>query len=810
MPISWNRERVIADRHSMAAVLALALVAAASLIGLAAFTAVSHARSGAPPSSMTTALAPIRDIDQVAMPAVDVERLLREDDEAAVSGHGGPARFAAPIPVDLTSNSDGTWERLPDGERVWRLRVLSPGALSLNFGFGRFHLPPGATVHLYPSPDGISAAEWAGWYSGPYTARDADSEGGFWTAVIPGDEAVVEMHVPANALFEPDLRIIQVAHDYRGFGRIVRDASKDQGDCNIDVICPEGDPWRDEIRSVAVYSRSGTMTCTGTLINSHDPELPPFFLTAHHCGVTSANARTMVVYWNFESPACGALCCGSMNHYQTGATLVSRHNQTDFCLVRLSQEPDSLFNVYYSGWDVREETAPQEAVAIHHPQVREKAISFTYTPLSVTSYLEYSDPGDGTHWRVHFWDVGTTEPGSSGSGLWNSDRRLIGQLHGGYASCTSLTSDWYGRLSRSWNGGGTPATRLRDWLDPEGTGGMVIDGLDGPGSGSALAGDANLDGSVDVRDVVALANHILEITPLSDQGFRNADLNRDGEITVLDLVLVVNIILEDAPPLAGLQHRGRESSVSPPGNELLSAGDQHGYCGSSPVQVSLAAGSGSGGPRLVISGRDDLAAIQVQMQSDSEPSRHWGSAQGSLVTAIEGLEGSGWNGLAVLDSCGSLSLVLYTLSRTPEPLPVTVQVPFDLDPAGLAWSGAKAASVIGAELAVAASGFAHEPREGDKDDAEGLHPAVRSIGPNPFSDHLAVHLSLPSPGRVEIQAFDVTGRLRAAHTAGLLPAGAARVDWRACQATLEEPGVYFIRVAWEGRIVGTRSVVLIR
>lgn len=799
------------DRDGRRILLAGLLITVIFLLGAMTAPEPSHARSGAPPSSMTTALAPIRDVDQVAMPAVDVERLLREDDEAAVSGHGGPARFAAPIPVDLGPDSDGTWEYLPDGGRVWRLRVLSPGALSLNFGFGRFHLPPGATVHLYPSPEHPSVAERPGWYSGPYTARDADTEGGFWTAVIPGDEAVVEMHVPAGSNFEPDLRIIQVAHDYRGFARLVRDVSKDQGDCNIDVICPQGDPWRDEIRSVAVYSRGGTMTCTGTLINSHDPEKPPYFLTAHHCGVTSANAHTMVVYWNFESPACGALCCGSMNHYQTGATLVSRDNQTDFCLVRLSQEPDIAFNVYYSGWDAREETAPPEAVAIHHPQAREKAISFTYTPLSVTSYLSNSFPGDGTHWRVHFWDVGTTEPGSSGSGLWNSDRRLVGQLHGGYASCDSRdSSDWYGRLSRSWEGGGTAATRLRDWLDPQGTGGRVIDGLGDPGSGDAMAGDANLDGVVNVQDVVALADHILEITPLSDQGFRNADLNRDGEITVLDLVLVVNIILDAPPPFADLRHCGRESGGGLPGDEVFSADGRCGHSGSSPVHVSLAAGSNSGRPGLVISGRDDLAAIQVHLHSEHGLSRYRGSAEGPIVGAIEGLEGSGWNGLAALDPCGSLSLVLYTLSRTPEPLPVTVQVPFDIDPAGLAWSGAKAASLTGAELAVAASGFACEPREGDTDDGERLPPAVRSIGPNPFRDDLAVRLHLPSPGRVEIQAFDVTGRLRAVYSAGRLPAGAARVDWRACSTLLEDAGVYFVRVTWEGRTVDTRSVVLIR
>jgi hypothetical protein len=117
-------------------------------------------------------------------------------------------------------------------------------------------------------------------------------------------------------------------------------------------------------------------------------------------------------------------------------------------------------------------------VAIHHPNCDEKAISFNHDPITVTSYLGESTPGDGTHWRIDEWEDGTTEPGSSGSGIWDPNHRLVGQLHGGYASCTSITSDWYGRLSKSWNGGASDNTRLRTWLDPQGTGVLVKDGVD--------------------------------------------------------------------------------------------------------------------------------------------------------------------------------------------------------------------------------------------------------------------------------------------------------------------------------------------
>ena len=38
-------------------------------------------------------------------------------------------------------------------------------------------------------------------------------------------------------------------------------------------------------------------------------------------------------------------------------------------------------------------------------------------------------------------------------------------------------SDWFGRFSWSWNGGGTNATRLSNWLDPLGTGATTLESL---------------------------------------------------------------------------------------------------------------------------------------------------------------------------------------------------------------------------------------------------------------------------------------------------------------------------------------------
>lgn len=73
-----------------------------------------------------------------------------------------------------------------------------------------------------------------------------------------------------------------------------------------------------------------------------------------------------------------------------------------------------------------------------------------------------------------------TEPGSSGSPLYNADRRLVGVLSGGPSACgatgTSLR-DQYGGLFHAWEGVGTPITRMRDHLDPLGVNPEFIDGI---------------------------------------------------------------------------------------------------------------------------------------------------------------------------------------------------------------------------------------------------------------------------------------------------------------------------------------------
>ena len=53
-----------------------------------------------------------------------------------------------------------------------------------------------------------------------------------------------------------------------------------------------------------------------------------------------------------------------------------------------------------------------------------------------------------------------------------------------------------------------------------------------------ITGDINLDGQINILDIVQLVNMIL-----SDDYQESADLNGDGNLNILDIVILVNIIL---------------------------------------------------------------------------------------------------------------------------------------------------------------------------------------------------------------------------------------------------------------------------
>ncbi|MGE0144032.1 MAG: serine protease [Planctomycetota bacterium] len=425
------------------------------------------------PNGRSTSLA----IPEITVPALDRIRIAAEDSVA--DSRGSPPRFAIPFPVSLSPDSVGAWDRIDAVTSRWRLRVRAPGASHVNLGFGEFHLPGRARLTI-ASTDGSHRIR-------EFTDADNSPARELWTPVVAGDDITIELRIDSGSRGRLALRLSQVGSGYRFFGAgpaALAYQTTGSGACNVDVVCPAANGWQSEIDGVAAYSTGGTIFCTGFLVNNTSQDARPFFMTAWHCGIRSSNAASLVTYWNYENTSCGGPDNGTLTRFTTGATYRAGWSTSDFTLVELAQAPNPAWGVSYLGWDRSGQDAPS-AAAIHHPNGDPKKISFENDATTTTSYSSNSVPGDGTHIRVIDWDQGTTEPGSSGSPLFDDQHRVIGQLHGGAAACGNNQSDWFGKFARSWTGGGTNTTRLSNWLDASGSGRVTLDTLAGPGRATA-------------------------------------------------------------------------------------------------------------------------------------------------------------------------------------------------------------------------------------------------------------------------------------------------------------------------------------
>jgi hypothetical protein len=408
----------------------------------------------------------------------DVAKLLAED---AAAPKGRPLRYAQGYDVALVAYRDGKsgvgrWETLPDGRYAWRLAIEAPGALSIDLGFRQMFLPQGADLY-FASADGKQVQR--------YSDQDNTPNGRFYLPVIMGERALLELVVPAERQRFVALELEKIHYGYRDVWTGTSPFAK-SGTCNVDSICPQGDPIRNQIRAHARYSVGGGL-CSGQLLNNTARNNRRLFSSAHHCFDAQSEADTVVVYWRYENPTCRTV--GSAQNGQVlplsgnsivqtgGATLLATETDSDFTLVELRTAIPSGVDPFWNGWD-RTETGFASASVVHHPQGHEKRISFENNPLVLSNSPPQGVPGT-LHWRVNDWDLGTTEQGSSGSGLLSSQNRVIGFLSGGSALCGNDFEDYFGRLSSAWNGDGSPSNRLRDHLDPSGSNVNTLDGLGG-------------------------------------------------------------------------------------------------------------------------------------------------------------------------------------------------------------------------------------------------------------------------------------------------------------------------------------------
>jgi len=432
-------------------------------------------------------------IPVVEMPTIDRAALLRVDEKDEAQGL--PPRFGKKMPVNLNLENSGLWETLPNGDRIWRLQIHCPEALSINLLYDDFFLPKGARLFLYNSERSQTI--------GAFTSINNKNDGRFATGLVYGETTILEYYEPAHLTDKGRISISEVVHGYRYIAFKEDKAFGDAGACNIDIACPEGNGWEDQKKAVALILVNGARVCTGVLVGNTTGDDRPLFVTANHCllggidAMNNPNANNWSFLWRYESPSCNG-SDGPTNFSTVGAFLRANSGnpgqvfKSDFAVFELVESPvEADYDVFFAGWDATGD-APLGSTGIHHPRGDVKKIAIDENIGVGTAYL--SSGGEPTHWHLSEWEDGVTEPGSSGSPIFdNQNKRMVGHLSGGFAACNGEVNnnspDWYGQTAYSWlNDGATnPARRMKDWLDPFDTGELTLDGYL-PGEGGDNGG----------------------------------------------------------------------------------------------------------------------------------------------------------------------------------------------------------------------------------------------------------------------------------------------------------------------------------
>jgi len=474
---------------ALACVLGSAEVGAADSAPSRFYVAPAKAATAAAPSLIDTRSVPALRVELPAISAADKAALRKANAESKVLRVG----IGRDMPVQAASLrlDQLAWTTAADGSRVSTVELRSTAATAVRLSMVPGSLPKGVTVAVY----GTLMPELV---YGPYTSLDLLRMAGAagepaWLPVVEGDTVRLELRAARGAdLTGAVLELPALSHLLVSLRRSI-DKSLDEigasGDCNMDIACiPE---VLDQGKSVAKYyvtgSGGGTGMCTGTLLNSNSnaQEPPPYFITANHCLNEPSEARSMHFYWNFERTTCGGPAPTTVRETTGGARLLYTGTRNDVTMVRLNAPPPS--GALLSAWTTETVTAGDMLYGLHHPSGDLKKFSRGIVQ-GLTNYQSDASSPTGTHIRV-IWNAGTTEGGSSGSGLFNSNDELVGTLHGGYASCAATgRPDWYGRFDQAY-------PSLQPWLAPEG-------GEPPPDDGTPLTSGVPVTGSIGAGEFI--------------------------------------------------------------------------------------------------------------------------------------------------------------------------------------------------------------------------------------------------------------------------------------------------------------------
>lgn len=453
------------------------------LLALLAFIFQATAQKSQRPQPKSWNLANISKTIPITLPAPNLAPLKAED---AVNDldKSIPWRFGYDHFVDYGIENAGKWQTLPNGDRIWRINFISPGALTMNLIFDRYYIPIGGKVYIY-NEDHSQILN-------VFTHQHNNPEEIIGTWMLNGENIIIEYFEPKKVRGQARLHIGNVIHGYRTLSSAVANPNNpellnDSAACNVDVNCDISafnatahNIKEDVKKSVAmVVVNGGTGICSGALVNNTSNDGTPYFLTANHC--LGGSVAGWAYRFNWASDASVTDCAtnapsvdNSFLQTASGGVLRASNSKSDMALIEITD--NAFFNanpdVVWAGWNRSKTEVPSLTVGVHHPRGDIQKVCVDQN-APTRQVITFNGNPSTDIWRIADWDLGVTQPGSSGSPLFNQDGLIVGKLSGGYADCTGTNDndqeDWYGRFGVSWDFGTTNSTQLKFWLDPAGT-----------------------------------------------------------------------------------------------------------------------------------------------------------------------------------------------------------------------------------------------------------------------------------------------------------------------------------------------------
>ena len=368
------------------------------------------------------------------------------------------------IPASLRSLPVASlpWKVLGDGSRTAQVQVVAADAAGMRIAY------------LVSGPANGLELRFAG--SGRdqvFRTTAVPSAEIAWSPVLEGNTGTVELRTlpgfdPAqfSMTFEQLSNLVTVGAD---LNKDIRDIGR-SGTCNIDIACVSNPSAAllniAKATAKMVFTDGGnTFACTGTLLNSTSGA--DYFYSAAHCISSQSSASTLNTYWFFDAVACNSSAVPPYQLVGGGATLVMTDPTMDVTLLQLRLSPPT--GAVRAAWNATVIPTGTVAVDVHHPSGDLKKFSqgamqgYVQGPLTYDGVPRFQ-AGKDSFISIR-WAQGTTEGGSSGSGVFTFNSaggfyELRGGLEGGAASCDNPSGlDRFSRMDLLY-------TKLAPFLQP--------------------------------------------------------------------------------------------------------------------------------------------------------------------------------------------------------------------------------------------------------------------------------------------------------------------------------------------------------